>query len=116
MARSSPRVTVTRFPSIGSLNLLKYAFTRGLPYFFESAAGVQLSIDPTSAGWTEGDTGTVWMLADFLGGHWLDCGFGDEFASDWVECGTAEWATGDTAIVTDPLPVLGWVGLVKDEK
>ena len=56
------------------------------------------------------------MLADFLGGHWLDCGFGDEFASDWVECGTAEWATGDTAIVTDPLPVLGWVGLVKDEK
>jgi hypothetical protein len=86
------------------------------PYFTEVTGGLELTIDPTAAGWTEGDTGTVWMLGDFYAGLWLDCGGGDEHQGAWVECGTAEWASGDSDITTDALPLLGWVGLLKDAK
>ena len=45
---------------------------------------------------------------------WLDCGEGDVEQGLWSECKTAAWSGGE--IVTDPLPLTGWVGLVKDAK
>ena len=81
------------------------------PYFFELATDVVLHIDPTSAGWSNGDTGTLYILGDYYPGY-LDCGNGDEHIGEFVECGDAGWTGGE--IVTSGINRLGWVGLVKD--
>ncbi len=81
------------------------------PYFNELTSDVVLHIDPTSADWVNGDTGTLYMLGDYGPGY-LDCGNGDEHIGDFVECGTADWAAGE--IVTSGINRFGWVGLLKD--
>jgi hypothetical protein len=82
------------------------------PYLAEVSGGVVLNIDPTSAGWTGSDTGAVWVLGDFANAYFTDCGSGDLPLGHMESCVTASYQGSE--IVTDPLPFLGWIGLVKD--
>jgi hypothetical protein len=81
------------------------------PYLHTVDGGVSLAIDPTAAGWSASDTGTVWVLGDYTN-YFVDCG-GEDLPIGWLaSCGAAGVQDGD--IVTDPLPFLGFIGLVKD--
>jgi hypothetical protein len=82
------------------------------PYLAEVSGGVELHIDPAAAGWTGSDTGTVWVLGDFNVGYFTNCG-GDDLPLGHMEpCVSATHDGGE--IVTEPVPFLGWIGLVKD--
>jgi hypothetical protein len=83
------------------------------PYFVESADGIALRIDPEQAGWTGSDAGGVYMLGDFALGGYLSCdGETDVVIGHFEQCVGATFDQGQ--IVTDPIPRLGWVGLVKN--
>jgi hypothetical protein len=75
------------------------------------AEGLELHIDPAAAGWSGTDTGTVHMLGDYSY-HDFNCG-GDDLPVGVVESCAGAAMQGDE-IVTEALPVLGWVALVKD--
>jgi hypothetical protein len=81
------------------------------PYLHLVEGGVPIHIDPATAGWIDGDSGTVYVLGDFTT-HFVDCGAEDLPLGFIVPCGTASFTGGE--IVTDPLPFLGFFGLVKD--
>ena len=82
------------------------------PYFSSSAAGLQLRFDAASLGWSAGDTGAVYMLGGFSNFHFLNCHGEDAGDGDFVDCGSA--SVQDGQIVSSGLPLLGWVGLVKN--
>jgi hypothetical protein len=83
------------------------------PYFVESADGLALHIDPQAAGWSGTDAGGVYMLGDFVFGDYLSCdGVTNVTIGHFEQCVGATFSQG--AIVTDPIPRLGWVGLVKN--
>ncbi|HUT76847.1 MAG TPA: hypothetical protein VM285_04130 [Polyangia bacterium] len=83
------------------------------PYFVESTDGIELHIDPQAAGWSGTDTGGVYMLGDFAMGGYLSCdGENDVTIGHFEQCVGATFQGGE--IVTEPIPRLGWVGLVKN--
>lgn len=87
-----------------------YFFT---PYWTEAVAGAGLvyRIDPPD-GWTEADTGKVYVLGDFILDYLY---FPDETIAprgEFVEWGDTTYQDGK--LVTPPIPRLGWVGLKKD--
>jgi hypothetical protein len=82
------------------------------PYLVEVDGGVVLHIDPTAAGWTGSDTGTVWVLGDFANLYFTNCGDEDLPLGHMEPCVSASYSGSE--IVTDPMPFLGWIALVKD--
>ena len=82
------------------------------PYFASSEAGLQLEIDATAAGWSGADAGQVYLLGDFVYGEYLQCGDGDVPIGHFTSCGAAAHDQG--AVLTDPVPRLGWFGIAKD--
>ncbi len=93
------------------------------PYWTKLAGeGVRLSIDPPE-GWSEGDTGTFYMLSNYVPGN-LIARSGDRESCIWqglmidyvreselAECGTA--VVKDGKVVTPPIPMTAWIGLKK---
>jgi len=82
------------------------------PYLAEVDGGVVLHIDPTAAGWTGSDSGTVYVLGDFNVGYFTNCGGDDLSLGAMQPCASASFSGAE--IVTDAMPFLGWIGLVKD--
>lgn len=88
--------------------------------------GVSLSIAPPD-GWSEGDTGTLYILADDVGGLGTmpeyivgnDSGecltsvdvLDKEPGGELADCGVAEMKDG--RVITPPIPRLSWIGLKK---
>ena len=124
--RQSPQsdsLTVTLVNTVGGIDreVAKIGFS-GLfydpEYYFRTSkgtlmsGGVELHIDPTAAGWTGSDTGTVYALGEFLNGYFANCGGEDLHLGMLESCAPAVHDAGE--IVTDPLLFLGWFALVKD--
>jgi hypothetical protein len=73
--------------------------------------GLVLRIDPPP-GWTEADTGTVHLLGDWVWEYTELPEQGEIPSGHVAEVGPTSWEDGQ--LVTPPIPVLGWVILVKD--
>jgi hypothetical protein len=95
--------------TVGSVDVL-YFF---VPYWTGVAegTGLVLSIEPPD-GWTEVDTGKVYVLGDFVLDYLY---FPDETIvprGEFVEWGDTSYLDG--RLLTPPIPRLGWIGLKKD--
>lgn len=88
------------------------------PYFWgvpDEAEGLSLGIDAASVGWTDGDTGSYYLLGDFASSNFVACPDASEDLQlgHFEACGTVTAAAG--VIPIPDFAVLGWLGLAKDE-
>lgn len=83
------------------------------PHFLGVAEGqeIVLHVDPTAAGWSDGDSGDLYRQGDFLMGDHLVCDDEQIHIGDFVPCGTAALSSGE--IVTSPIDRLTWIGLTQ---
>jgi hypothetical protein len=81
------------------------------PHFASVTEGQEfaLTIDPTAAGWSDGDSGALYRQGDYMMAAFLECDGHDVHVGDFVPCGTAETTGG--AITTSPIDRLTWIGL-----
>jgi hypothetical protein len=86
------------------------------PYLTVSASGgVVMSITPPSGQWSDGDTVTLYVLGEYIGGFdpvYISCHGQDVHVGELRECGSATVTGGK--IVTDPITVFSWIGLKKN--
>lgn len=73
--------------------------------------GLVLTIDPPE-GWTDVDTGTLYILGDWVWYYLELPGIGEVPVGEVVELGPITYEGGK--LVTPPVPILGWLILVKD--
>jgi hypothetical protein len=76
---------------------------------------IDVRISADAVGWAAGDSGTLYVLGDFLNTNWGTCpGSTDKIPlGELGECGTVTADT-DGEIVIPDVAVLGWLGLAKD--
>jgi hypothetical protein len=70
-----------------------------------------LSIDPTAAGWNDGDSGDLYRQGDYMMASFLECNDDDVHVGDFVPCSTAEATNG--VVTSSPIDRLTWIGLSK---